>query len=139
VSTYLAAVVAVGNFVKAGYTSLPVYIDPTEAPTPADVATGFVELTWHPGKKGPLGGRFGNATYYFVPGTFTLSIFIPRARGTGPAWAALDALEALLLEAVIGDMYIDTCTPVMRELQETDTHVQLDVIFSYDLEAFKPT
>jgi len=138
VSTYLTAVAAIGAFVKAGYTALPVYVDPTEEPAPADVASGWVELTWNPGKKGPLGGRFGTSTYYFVPGTFTLSIFIPKERGTGPAWAAADALEALLLEAYVGDMYIETCTPMIRELEEEDTHVQLDVIFGYDLEAFKP-
>lgn len=136
-SAYLAAVVALGNFVKAGYTALPVYVDPTQEPAPGDAPDGHVELSWNHGRKGPLGGRFGTSTAYYTPGTFTLSILIPKERGTGPAWSAADALEALLLEATVGDMTIDTCEPVMHELEDTDTHVQLDLVFGYDLESFK--
>jgi hypothetical protein len=138
VATYLAAVVALGNFVKAGYVGLPVYVDPTQEPTEADVANGWVELSWRHGKKGPVGTRYGPATtYYDTPGSFTLSILVPRERGTGPAWSAADALESLLLEAAVGDMTIETVEPVMHAIEDGDTHVQLDLVCGYYLEAFK--
>ena len=42
----------------------------------------------------------------------------------------------LLLEAVVGDMTVETVRPLMHELEDGDTHVQLDLIVGYYIESF---
>lgn len=122
-------------FLRSGYTARSIYGDPMPADelTAADELAGYVEVKWEPGRKGPIGGRLGpNSTHYETPFGFLLRILVPRnAGGTSAAWeaawATTDALEALVLEAQVGDLRIETVQPVPYDVEDGDTHVQIDL------------
>lgn len=134
----LEATVVLSKYVEDNFSTLPVYSDPTAEPDPANdpaLAAGWVELHFYFGEKGPDGGRLGpSSTYYVHPGAVTCSIFTPRELGDGPARAAAVALELLLLELTIGDVSILGSRESMAPVE--GTHLQLDQIFTFEVEAF---
>jgi hypothetical protein len=141
VATYSATRTALVAYLRAGYTAMPLYADPTDELTAADEASGWVELAWRPGKKGPSAGRLGpSLTHYKTPFDVTVSIMVPRnAEGDeeawAAAWAAVDALEALILEAQVGDLSIESVQPVPYDIETGDTHIQIDLQCSGMLES----
>jgi hypothetical protein len=141
VATYSATRTALVAHIRAGFTALEIYPDPTDSLTAEDESTGWVELTWSPGAKGPSGGRMGpTSTHYETSFNFTMAVMIPRnaeadAAAWATAWATIDALEALILEAQVGDLSIESVRPVPYGVETGDNHVQIDLQCSGMLES----
>lgn len=140
-ATYSATRTALVAALRSGYTARTIYADPTDELTAADEVGGWVEMEWRPGAKGPNGGRLGpTSTHYESPFDFTLRIMIPRTAGGdqaawAAAWTAADLLEALVLEAQVGDLYIESVTPRPYDVEDGDSHVQVDLSCSGSLES----
>lgn len=142
-ASYSEARAALVAHLRAGYAAMTIYADPTTELTTEDEAVGWVEIAWDPGTKGPIGGRLGpNLTQYDSPFSYTLRIMVPRlAAGDtaawAAAWAAAVALEALALESQVGDLYTEDTHARPQELEDGDTHIQIDLICTGFLESVK--
>lgn len=140
-ASYTATREALVAYLLAGYAALNLYPDPTDDLTAADDISGWVEMEWAPGPKGPSGGRLGpTSTHYESRLDLTLRILIPRLTSGDraawtAAWAQADTLEALILEAQIGDLVIESVQPRPHELEDADTHIQIDLACSGTLES----
>lgn len=141
---YAATRAAVVAYLRAGYTARTIYADPPgDDLAAADEARGWVELQWRPGTLGLDGGRMGpDATEYLSSYGFTMRVLMPRAAGGDTtawdaAWAAVDALTRLAIEAQIGQLYLHTVDARPIEVEDGDTHVQVDVEVVGTLESIK--
>lgn len=140
-STVRSALVA---FLRAGYTARTIYADPPgDELAAADEVAGWIEMEWSPGEEGLEGGRLGpTQTWYDTPFEYTIRIMIPRnAGGTQEAWAAAWAaageLRTLALESQVGDLYTSSVKPRPYDLDDGDTHVQIDLVCTGSLESVK--
>jgi hypothetical protein len=143
VASYSATRTALVAFIRAGYTSRTVYPNSHTELTAADEISGWIEMVWRPGRRGEEGGRLGpSQTYYDTPFDYTVRIMLPRlALGDEAAWAeawtAAEALEDLLLESQVGDLYTHEVQPLPHELEDGDSHIQIDLLCTGSLESVK--
>lgn len=133
------ATVALSKYVEDHFSTLPVFSDSTAQPDPATdvtLANGWVELHFDFGEKGPSGGRSGpSATYYSSVAAMTCMVLTPKEQGDGPARSASAALEDLLLGLTVGgDITVVGTRESIAPLMPDDTHVQIDRIFTLDVE-----
>lgn len=136
---------AVVAHLQAGYTARTVYADPPgDELTAADELAGWVEIAWRSADEGAVGGRLGpTQTYYLTEVEITLRILIPRGMAGGQAaawaaaWVAVDALRDLMLEAQVGDLYVHAVEPRPYEIEDGDSHVQIDLTCTGSFESVK--